>query len=210
VAEGGEIRGRTLRNFERPDWGPLIELAPEYLDEFIWMFEVESGGGTLLHAYRHRETRRYLYLDQAKRAYVYLGDKRLTADDDGLYRQVNSAWLIRLATDAERAATFVCGNVLSEFKRIHWARSAGKHRVPRRCARAVMGRCHLRFVEPPPANAPAGASERLVFVGDDDQGQAFEVMAVEPDGAGVLLVIHAMELRDKYRLDYEEASRWQG
>jgi hypothetical protein len=34
-------------------------------------------------------------------------------------------------------------------------------------------------------------------------------MAVEPE-SDALLVIHAMELRDRYRSDYEEAKRWQG
>lgn len=44
---------------------------------------------------------------------------------------------------------------------------------------------------------------RIVYLGDDNHGRALEVMAV----AGKhdeLLVIHAMELRDKYRKRYED------
>ncbi len=54
--------------------------------------------------------------------------------------------------------------------------------------------------------APTGSTvtdDRLVFLGDDHTGRALEVMAVELDG-GDLLVIHAMDLRDKYRQLYEE------
>jgi hypothetical protein len=49
-------------------------------------------------------------------------------------------------------------------------------------------------------------STRIVFLGDDAQGRALEVMAIELS-AGDLLVIHAMPLRDKYRAQYEEACR---
>lgn len=43
---------------------------------------------------------------------------------------------------------------------------------------------------------------RLVFLGDDATGRALEVMAV-PTERG-LLVIHAMDLRPKWRPLYEE------
>lgn len=65
----------------------------------------------------------------------------------------------------------------------------------------------LRFEQPPPAGAPAGADLRLLYLGDDAEGVALEVMAVELDD-GSLLVIHAMRLRAKYREQYEEARRW--
>ncbi len=47
----------------------------------------------------------------------------------------------------------------------------------------------------------------LVYLGDDGEGVALEVMAVElePDG---LLVIHAMKLCKKYRKQYREAKQW--
>ena len=201
------IHGRMTRN-HKPDWGPLGRLAPEHLGDFMWMFEAELENGVELHAYKHWDTRRYLHLDQGGRAYVYIWGEKLAADDDGRYEQVAPNWLLELVLDSGRSATSFRRNVLSEFNRLRWARSASKHRVPRRSIRTVISGCRLRFTEPPPAEAPAGASERFVFVGDDERGRALEVMAVEPEN-DALLVIHAMELRDRYRLDYEEAKRWQ-
>jgi hypothetical protein len=48
----------------------------------------------------------------------------------------------------------------------------------------------------------------VVLLGEDADGIALEVMAVELDDES-LLVIHAMALRDRYREEYEEASKWQ-
>lgn len=68
--------------------------------------------------------------------------------------------------------------------------------------------CHRQlpvcFDEPPPnADSARARSTRVVYLGDDDRGRALEVMAVEGK-RGELLVIHAMELRDKYRKRYED------
>jgi hypothetical protein len=46
---------------------------------------------------------------------------------------------------------------------------------------------------------------RLVYLGDDVDERALEVMAVELPG-GDLLVIHAMPLRARYRGQYEEVA----
>lgn len=67
----------------------------------------------------------------------------------------------------------------------------------------------MRFDQEPPADSAEGVSPRLVFLGDDADGIALEVMAVELDD-GSLLVIHAMALRDRYREQYEEAKKWRG
>jgi hypothetical protein len=93
--------------------------------------------------------------------------------------------------------------------KLKWARAATKHRISRERSRHVIEHCGLRFEEKPPANAPAGASTRLVFLGDDAKGTALEVMAVELDD-GSLLVIHAMPLRDRYRKQYEEVKNGEG
>lgn len=66
--------------------------------------------------------------------------------------------------------------------------------------------CGLIFRQQPPAGAPAGATERLVYLGDDPDGVALEIMAVPFDEG--ILVIHAMPLRKSYRAQYEEAKRW--
>ncbi len=92
---------------------------------------------------------------------------------------------------------------------IRWTRSATRHRIARHRSRHVIEHAGLRFEQPPPAEAPAGAEPRLVYLGDDEGGVPLEVMAVELE-EGSLLVIHAMPLRDRYREQYEEAKKWQG
>lgn len=51
------------------------------------------------------------------------------------------------------------------------------------------------------------SEERLLYLGDDDGEVALEVMAVELE-SGELYVIHAMEMRERYRPQYEEAKKW--
>ena len=87
---------------------------------------------------------------------------------------------------------------------IRWARSATKHRVSRARTAFVIEHCGLVFRVPPPKGQ---LDERLVFLGDDEDGAALEVMAVELED-GDLYVIHAMDLRERYRPRYEEARRW--
>lgn len=53
--------------------------------------------------------------------------------------------------------------------------------------------------------ATGGRQGRIVFLGDDATGRALEVMAVTTEQG--LLVIHAMDLRRKWRRHYEEARR---
>jgi hypothetical protein len=70
--------------------------------------------------------------------------------------------------------------------------------------------CHLtlrsRLEEPAPPASEA-IDDRLVVLGDDADGNELEVMAVEGP-KGELIAIHAMELREKYRAQYEEAKQW--
>ena len=88
--------------------------------------------------------------------------------------------------------------------KIRWARSATKHGVAQERSAFVIEHCGLLFHVPPPAGR---VDERLMFLGDDEDGVALEVMAVELED-GDLYVIHAMDLRDRYRPQYEEAKRW--
>jgi hypothetical protein len=90
---------------------------------------------------------------------------------------------------------------------LRWARSATKHRISRERSRYVIERCGLRFEQDPPAGARASADPRLVYLGDDADGVALEVMGIELEDGG-LLVIHAMPLRDRYREQYKEAKAW--
>jgi hypothetical protein len=90
---------------------------------------------------------------------------------------------------------------------LKWARAATKHRIARERSRYVIEHCGLRFEQDPPADAPETAGSRLIFLGDDEEGIALEVMAVELE-EDALFVIHAMPLRDRYRMQYEEAKKW--
>jgi hypothetical protein len=90
---------------------------------------------------------------------------------------------------------------------LRWARAATRHRISRERSRYIIEHCGLRFEQNPPAGSPDDASLRLVFLGDDEDGQALEVMAVELEEES-LLVIHAMPLRNRYQKQYEEAKQW--
>jgi len=67
----------------------------------------------------------------------------------------------------------------------------------------VVEHCRWRFKVP----GVGGRDDGLLYFGDDADGVALEVMAVEVE-MGELLVIHAMPMREKYRSQYEEATRW--
>ena len=92
-------------------------------------------------------------------------------------------------------------------KRVQFARSATKHRVSKERIRYVIAHCGLAFEEPAPSSSAEALDERLLCLGDDAEGKALEVMVVE-GSKGELVVIHAMELRAKYRDQYEEAKQW--
>jgi hypothetical protein len=49
--------------------------------------------------------------------------------------------------------------------------------------------------------------DRLLYLGDDADGVALEVMVVELE-TGELFVIHSMPMRQRYRAQYREAQRW--
>jgi hypothetical protein len=74
---------------------------------------------------------------------------------------------------------------------LRWARAATKHRISRERSRYVIEHCGLRFEQEPPSGQPAEASTRLVFLGDDAEGVALEVMAVELKDE-TMLVIHSI------------------
>jgi hypothetical protein len=85
---------------------------------------------------------------------------------------------------------------------VRFARAATRHRVSKDHIRHVIANFRVRFEEPPPTGGRSRAT-RIVYLGDDQQGRALEIMAVEGEHEE-LLVIHAMNLREKYRKRYEE------
>ena len=76
-------------NFEQPVWEPLLGLARIYVDEFMWMGEIELDNGTRLQAYKHYWTRRYLHLDAERNAWFYREDGRYEQLVDDLVRHFN-------------------------------------------------------------------------------------------------------------------------
>ena len=60
----------------------------------------------------------------------------------------------------------------------------------------------FRIARPDPGN-----DKRFLYLGDDLLGIPLEVIVVD-QGSGDLLVIHAMEMREKYRSEYQEAMKW--
>lgn len=56
-----------------PVWEPLLKLlGDELVGDFIWMHEVEMATGERVHAYKHIDTRCYIHLSEAGRAYLYV------------------------------------------------------------------------------------------------------------------------------------------
>jgi hypothetical protein len=88
---------------------------------------------------------------------------------------------------------------------IRFAQSARRHRIGRARVLHVLANARAVATGPPPTDSPA-ADLRILIVGDDATGRPLEVVAVIVDD-DLLLVIHAMDLRDKYRDLYEGDSR---
>lgn len=104
-------RTRTLaggiRQFDTPDWCPLLAVAREIVEWFMWMHEVELSDGTRIHAFKHCMTRRSLHLDTAGAAYEYTGPGRYRRGDlaELLEDTLLPLWDSALATPAEIATT---------------------------------------------------------------------------------------------------------
>ncbi|MGN6201664.1 MAG: hypothetical protein ACTHNY_04595 [Solirubrobacterales bacterium] len=199
-------KGQVLQ-FDHPVWEPLENLAFEHAGEFMWMHEVELEDGTRLHAYKHWETRRYLHLDHGGRAFVFIWDESRDVDDLSEYEEVDPRWLLEVVlAKPEDRGSFLGQYVSSQYKCLRWARSATRHRISRKRIRFVIEHSFLIFHEDPPLDRPGARARRLVFLGEDPQQIPLEVMAVEVSN-GNLKVIHAMELRSRYRSAYEEVRK---
>lgn len=79
---------------------------------------------------------------------------------------------------------------------IRWARSATKHGISRNRSRHVVETASAIIRQPAPERSSL-RDERIIFLGPDPTGELLEVMAVETTRG--LLVIHAMEMRARYR-----------
>jgi len=195
------IRGKRLR-IDAPEWEPLLNLAPDHVIDFMWMGTVQLVDGTRLQAYKHYWTRRYLHLSEDGRAFVFVPKTR--------YEEVNPPWLLMRALRKELDPDLrysVRQNVWPEEAKITFARSATKHRISQQRSLHVIKRCGFQLVKHHRQPMDRPVDQRVVFLGDDLEGVALEVMAAERNQEE-FLVIHAMDLRDRIRGLYEEARSW--
>lgn len=79
---------------------------------------------------------------------------------------------------------------------IRHTRSSTRHRINRKRSEYVIETTSVIFKENAPKGSPL-TDPRLVFLGPDEDGEPLEVMAIETDTGG-LLVIHAQRIRDRY------------
>jgi hypothetical protein len=184
-----------------PEWQPLLDLAPEHIDDFMWMCAIGLEDGTRLEVYKHYWTRRSIHLDHSGRAFVYREDER--------YQEFDPSRLLDLVLmdggEEPPPYDIVRQNLWRGSTEFSWARSASKRRISRARSRYVIETCDIFFEGDPPVESEMDG--RLVFLGDDATGIALEVIAVELDDAS-LFVIHATRLRERYTERYREAKKW--
>jgi len=184
-----------------PEWEPLLNFAPDHVGDFMWMFAVALTDGTRLEAYKHYWTRDYLHLDNEGRAFIYAGNDR--------YEEVNPPWLFTRILGVELEERYsVRQNVWPAHPYIRFTRSATKHRISRERSLYVIEQCGIQFVERRRSdNWEYGADKHVLFLGDDLEGVALEVLAAE-NLEEEFTVIHVMNLRDRFLGLYEEAKAW--
>ena len=195
------IRGRLLR-VDAPEWEPLLDLAPDHVVDFMWMGTVQLTDGTRIQAYKHYWTRDYLHLSEDGRAFVFVPKTR--------YEEVNPPWLLMrvLRTELDSSLRYsVRQNVWPEEARITFARSATKHRISRERSLYVIEHCGIQFAERYRNPADSKLNPRIYFLGDDLEEVALEIVVAEIE-EDEFTVIHAMELRNRFRGLYEEALAW--
>ena len=192
-------KGRALRVNE-PEWEPLLNFAADHVGDFMWMFAVQLTDGTRLQAYKHYWTRDYLHLDTEGRAFIYAGNDR--------YEEVNPPWLLRQILGVELEERYcVRQNVWPEDPIVRFARSATKHRISRERSLYVIEQCGFQVVKRRRSENLHGPDKHVLFLGDDLEGVALEVLTAE-NVEEEFTVIHAMNLRNKYLGLYEEAKEW--
>jgi hypothetical protein len=195
------IRGRLLE-VDAPEWEPLLNLAPDHVGDFMWMGTVRLADGTRLQMYKHYWTRGYLHLSEDGRAFVFVPKTR--------YEEVTPPWLLMrvLRTELDPELRYsVRQNVWPEEARISFARSATRHRISRERSLHVIEHCGIQFVDRFWNPATSDLDRRVYFLGDDLEEVAIEVVAAESYEED-FRVIHAMELRGRFRALYEEARPW--
>lgn len=84
---GAPIPG-AVQQFDHPNWEPLLGLVGDGLASwFMWMTELQLADGTAVHAYKHRDTRRYLHIAEDGRCFAYVAPP-LRSDEPDAYRPI--------------------------------------------------------------------------------------------------------------------------
>jgi hypothetical protein len=110
------VHGQTVQA-RNPDWRPLVAVLGEDLaGSFMWIYEAQLADGRQLHAYKHIDTRRYVFLDPACNAFAYLGGERYghVAVADALEAAL-SPWWEHLNAAAEDIAA--CRTAIAHARR---------------------------------------------------------------------------------------------
>jgi uncharacterized DUF497 family protein len=187
---GGEMQG------EEPNWEPLLELAPEEIDDFMWMFEVELEDGAMVQAYKHWWTRRYIHLDFAGRAFIFT--------EDNQYEEVDPAELLVAVLDRRESRASILEQDPVDCSKLECAPSAERHGVSPTDSAYVIEHAGLCFEQ---EERYEQFEPRLFFFGKDSAGKGLEVVAIELRDQG-LRVIHAKTMERPFGPDYIEALGW--
>jgi hypothetical protein len=193
---------RRLRGSRRgdsvPDWRPLFGLSPRDVADFMWMYRVDLVDGTVVDAYKHWLTRKYVYLDLPGRGYELVGEATFEEGDAMVL-------LVKAILGADgRGGNIVRQNDWEDGENISWARSSTRHRISRARTLFAIRSAGICFED-----GSSRADElRLYFFGEDQEGRPLEVLALEGKDGG-LFVIHSMRLRARFMDRYKEALRWQ-
>jgi len=201
VPSRNAVRGRILK-IDAPEWEPLLNLAPDHVDDFMWMGTVQLTDGTRLQMYKHYWTRGYLHLAEDGRAFVFVPKTR--------YEEVNPPWLLMRVLGRERDPNLrysVRQNVWPEEAKITFARSATKHRISRQRSLHIIEHSGIQWIERAWDRGMSSLEKRVVFIGDDLEGVALEVIAAEEEEEE-FVVIHAMNMRKRFRGLYGEVRKW--
>jgi hypothetical protein len=125
------ILDAVWRDCGEADWGPLERFLPIQLcGAFMYMDRVRLEDDTVIHHYKHSDTRHYLKLDDNADAWESLdhGRYRRMRHSDALEQVFSLRWALDHATDEDRQA--IRQALDAAWERGNGDRAAGAHILP--------------------------------------------------------------------------------